>query len=200
MRKFEIVLADAPWEYRDKANAGKRGAVHDCGEMSVDDVCAMPVADHVADNAVCFLWCTWPILLDCPSPIEIPGPLKVLWSWGFRPKTLGFDWVKMSEDGNPLMGGGHYTRSNSEVCIIGVRGKGLERKNAGVRQTLITHGRLPKMRKPSETRDRIAKLYGPRRRVELFARERVPGWSRWGIEAPRGVGYVPIKTFRPGTP
>lgn len=38
--------------------------------------------------------------------------------------------------------------------------------------------------KPPEVRDRIVSLYGDRPRIELFAREAVVGWDRWGNEAP----------------
>lgn len=38
--------------------------------------------------------------------------------------------------------------------------------------------------KPPETRDRIVRLMGDVRRVELFARERTPGWDAWGNQLP----------------
>lgn len=37
-------------------------------------------------------------------------------------------------------------------------------------------------KKPSETRDRIVKLMGDLPRVELFARQKTPGWDIWGNE------------------
>lgn len=39
-------------------------------------------------------------------------------------------------------------------------------------------------RKPAVVRDKIVELLGDRKRVELFAREVVPGWSAWGDEVP----------------
>ena len=39
-------------------------------------------------------------------------------------------------------------------------------------------------KKPDETRRRIVELLGDVPRLELFARDRAPGWDAWGNEAP----------------
>lgn len=38
--------------------------------------------------------------------------------------------------------------------------------------------------KPDETRRRIVELLGDVPRIELFARQRAPGWDAWGDQAP----------------
>ena len=38
------------------------------------------------------------------------------------------------------------------------------------------------IKKPAETRDRIVQLTGDVPRVELFARQKTPGWDTWGNE------------------
>jgi len=48
---------------------------------------------------------------------------------------------------------------------------------------VVTGPRLRHSEKPAEVRDRIVDLLGNRPRIELFARERVPGWDAWGDEA-----------------
>lgn len=40
--------------------------------------------------------------------------------------------------------------------------------------------------KPVEVHQRIERLLGERRRVELFARRRRDGWDAWGNEVPGG--------------
>jgi N6-adenosine-specific RNA methylase IME4 len=79
------------------------------------------------------------------------------------------------------MGMGHYSRQSVELCLLGVRGRGLERKSASVRQLVET---VPgeHSEKPAEVRDRIVQLFGDVSRIELFARQRVTGWSAWGNE------------------
>lgn len=37
-------------------------------------------------------------------------------------------------------------------------------------------------KKPDEVRDKIVKLMGDQPRVELFARQKTPGWDVWGNE------------------
>ena len=51
--------------------------------------------------------------------------------------------------------------------------------------------------KPAEIRLRIERLYPSARRIELFARERHPGWDSWGldIDPEHRVGQIerPVK-------
>ncbi len=42
-------------------------------------------------------------------------------------------------------------------------------------------------KKPAETRDRIVELMGDLPRIELFARQKVPGWDVWGNEVESDV-------------
>ncbi|MGN8969763.1 MT-A70 family methyltransferase [Intestinimonas sp. HCP28S3_D6] len=39
--------------------------------------------------------------------------------------------------------------------------------------------------KPGEARDKIVQLVGDLPRIELFARQRAPGWDAWGDEVDR---------------
>ena len=51
-------------------------------------------------------------------------------------------------------------------------------------------GKLKHSAKPPEVRRRIDELMGPDLpRVELFARERAPGWDCWGADAPGGGDF-----------
>ena len=170
--KHEIILADPPWNYKDKANAGKRGASHKYMTQSDNWIKNLPVEKIAADDAVLFLWVTMPFL---------PVGLEVMESWGFKFKTNAFTWVKTTKDGKGVKWGmGNWTRSNAELCLLGVRGKP-KRVDAGVHSlVLTTPGKHSE--KPKEVHDRIVKLMGPLKRVELFARRREPGWKCWGNE------------------
>ena len=46
-------------------------------------------------------------------------------------------------------------------------------------------------KKPDETREKIVELMGDLPRVELFARQRVPGWEAWGNEVESSVVLEP---------
>ena len=42
-------------------------------------------------------------------------------------------------------------------------------------------------KKPDEARKRIVELMGDVPRIELFARQKTPGWDVWGNEAPGSI-------------
>lgn len=173
-REYRIIYADPPWSYRDKANDGKRGASHKYSTMKTDEIAALPVASIVETNSLLFLWATPPMEDDAK---------RVMKAWGFRYATWAFLWVKTNKDGSIFRGMGHYTRANAEPCLLGVRGKTLERLDKSVSQVIISP-RLRHSEKPPEARERIEQLYGDVPRIELFARQRVPGWGSWGDQVP----------------
>jgi N6-adenosine-specific RNA methylase IME4 len=136
------------------------------GLMSQKDIERLPVQDLAAEDCALFLWSTFPQLPDC---------IKVLEAWGFQYKTAGFVWAKTNSDGCTFfMGMGSYTRSNAEVCLLGLKGR-LKRQSGGVR-SLVVAQRGRHSEKPEEVRDRIVQLYGD-----------VPGWDAWGNEVPCSV-------------
>ncbi len=187
--RFQIIYADPAWQYRNKTIRG--GAEHHYGTMSLEKICALQISKLAADDAALFLWVTWPCLEDA---------FKVITAWGFTYKNCAFDWIKTTKDNNPAMGLGHWSRGNSEPCLLATRGKP-KRVSADVRQPIIDdHFTADELAdhllacqrgahsvKPPETRDRIVKLLGDVPRIELFARQRVPGWAAWGNELPPAV-------------
>jgi len=179
MDGYEVILADPPWKFRVRSRKGlSRSAENHYRTMPLDEIRALPVGSIAARDSVLFLWATSPCLEEA---------LSVMSAWGFRYKTVGFCWVKL----RPRCGGlfwcaqdlfaglGYYTRSGMEVCLVGTRGKGLPRTSKGVRQVVMTPRGAHSV-KPAEVRYRIEALYGERRRVELFARSRIPGWDAIG--------------------
>ena len=175
--QYSVIYADPPWSYRDKAQAGDRGVVFKYGVMDLASIIALPVPALAADNCALFMWATFPQLPDC---------LEVVRKWGFTYKTAAFTWVKTNaKSGTHFIGMGSYTRSNAEVCLLGLRGR-LERKSGGVR-SIVQTPRARHSEKPAEVRDRIVQLFGDVPRIELFARQRAPGWDAWGNEVETDV-------------
>ena len=85
------------------------------------------------------------------------------------------------------MGNGYGTRQNSEICWLGRRGSP-RRKAKDVRELIIAQ-RREHSRKPDEQYERIEALCaGPY--VELFARQRRPGWTAWGDQIDHFKGGV----------
>jgi len=169
---YSIIYADPPWTYRDKALAGNRGAGCKYEVQSDQWVYDLPVKDICSKDCTLFLWATFP---------KIQEALNTVGKWGFEYKTVAFTWVKENKVADSLFWGmGGWTRSNSEVCLLGTRGKP-KRLDAGV-HSVIKSKVQAHSKKPAEARDKIIKLMGELPRIELFARERVEGWSSWGNE------------------
>jgi len=172
---FEIVLADNPWSYNDKAAAGNRGVSFKYPLLTLLDLCALDVPAICAPDANCFLWATSPLLLEA---------VRVLAAWGFAYKRIAFVWRKVyAKSGRPFVGMGHGTRGNCEFVLEGVRGKGCKRVDAGILAEVTAPVGLHSA-KPYEVARRIQRLYGQQRRVELFAREKVDGWHGIGLDLP----------------
>lgn len=182
---YSIIYADPPWSYKDKALAGKRGAECKYPTMQLEDIMALPVQSIAAEHCALFMWGTWPQMREA---------LQVMKAWGFEHKTCGFVWVKLNKNKpTPFMGMGNYSRSNSEYCLLGVRGKP-KRINAGVHQIFLDEGYWDGVedtvlapierhsKKPDIIRDKILQLMGDLPRIELFARDVASGWDGWGNE------------------
>lgn len=55
---------------------------------------------------------------------KIKEALDVIDAWGFKYKTIGFQWVKQNKSGDGLFFGlGRWTRGNSEPCLLAIKGK-----------------------------------------------------------------------------
>lgn len=172
-KKYKIIYADPPWQYRVYSKKGQgRSAENHYHTMNIKDIMALPV-DKIADkDCILFLWITFPCLKE---------GIEVMERWGFKYKTCGFNWVKRNKKKNTyFMGLGFWTRSNSEVCLIGTKGQP-KRVSKSVSQIcdarIIEHSR-----KPAEIRERIVELCGELPRIELFARDKVKGWDSLGDE------------------
>ena len=172
-KKYKIIYADPPWQYRVYSKKGQgRSAENHYHTMNIKDIRALPV-DKIADkDCILFLWITFPCLKE---------GIEVMERWGFKYKTCGFNWVKRNKKKNTyFMGLGFWTRSNSEVCLIGTKGQP-KRVSKSVPQ--ICDARIMEhSKKPAEIRERIVELCGELPRVELFARDKVKGWDSLGDE------------------
>lgn len=179
--KYNLIYADPPWQYRDRANAGNRGACHKYPVMGLDDIKALDVASIAADDCLLAMW--W----VPPQPAEA---LAVVEAWGFTLKTMcGFTWHKVTKNGKDHFGMGHWTRANAENVLFAVRGKP-KRVCAGVSQ-IVTAQVARHSEKPAEVRNRLDRLMGDVPRIELFARRPAPGWAVWGNEVETDVVLIP---------
>lgn len=90
--------------------------------------------------------------------------------------------MKRNKCGSWFEGIGFYTKSNSEVCLIGTKGKPPKASKHHTVSQIIDTVREEHSKKPDIVRDKIVEFSGDVPRIELFARQRVEGWDCWGNE------------------
>jgi len=169
-KKYNIIYADPPWSYADKKCNGNCEDIYKT--MNIYDIYNLDVRSISHEDCILFMWITYPMLQE---------GLQTIRSWGFKYKSIGFQWVKYNKKNNhPFFGLGRWTRGNTEACFIGVRGK-IQRKSNKVFQ-LIRSRIEGHSKKPDIVRNRIVELIGNLPRIELFARKSTPGWDSWGNE------------------
>lgn len=172
--KYSVIYADPPWTFKTYSDKGKgRSAEKHYVCMTKEDIQALDVQSICEDNAVLFLWVTYPCLEE---------GLELIKAWGFKYKTCAFSWVKLNKKSDtPFTGMGYYTRANNEICLLATKGKGLPRASKAVKQIVMERiGRHSE--KPDVVRHRIVDLFGDVKRLEMFARTKTDGWDVWGNE------------------
>jgi len=153
-KKYQIIYADPPWQYNDQGCQGTM-ANHYKG-MELDDICQLPIKNIVDEDCILFLWATYPMLKES---------LCVMDAWGFKYKTIAFQWVKLNTKAlTPFYGLGRWTRGNSEPCLLATKGSP-KRISASVFQ-LIQQRIRRHSQKPDIIRDKIIQLVGDLPRIE----------------------------------
>lgn len=173
---FGTVMADPPWRFTNRT--GKVAPEHKrlarYPTMTLDEICGLPVADHLQSTAHCYLW--------VPNAL-LPEGLQVLSAWGFEYKS-NIIWHKVRQDGgSDGRGVGFYFRNVTEIVLFGVRGKNARTREAGRRQVnLFSTRKREHSRKPDEQYGIIESCsHGPY--LELFGRGKRDGWTVWGNQA-----------------
>ncbi len=182
-KRYAVVVADPPWSYRNVRTGGthRSGAAQKYRTLCAEVIAALPVKAIAADDAICFLWATVPLL---------PDAVRVLEAWGFDFKTALL-WHKTP--GAPGMG--FWFRGAAELVLVGTRGRvpalGCQRSN------VIEAPRGRHSAKPAEFWKLINLALAPhglKPRIELFCRGHPPpGWDGWGDEAIGGVDLPALK-------
>jgi N6-adenosine-specific RNA methylase IME4 len=182
---YDVILADPPWRFQTWSDNGKgRSPERHYPCMSIEDICRLPVEAIAAENCALFLWYTKPLALGTDG--IAPEPQRVIEAWGFRYATMAWTWVKLNPSGMGVhMGTGYYTRGSVEFCALAVRGimPVAARDEVDVLMAPVREH----SRKPDEQYGKIERLYPNARYVELFARQRRPGWDAWGNEVKSSI-------------
>jgi N6-adenosine-specific RNA methylase IME4 len=184
-RKYQIIYADPPWQYKvwSKKGLGRTAESH-YPTQSLTYLKSLDVMSISDKDSVLLMWATFPCL---KSAIELGE------AWGFTYKTVAFTWIKTNKINDRLfIGMGHYTRANAEIVLLFTKGRTIPRCSCKVEQVLIA--KISRhSQKPLEIKKRITDLLGDRTRIELFARYgpdlfttiENDGWDYFGNETIR---------------
>jgi len=177
LKPFAVVSVDPGWLFDDALPGKTRGAVKNYRCMKLEDIFRFPLPP-LQDNAMLFLWRV--------SAMQEEA-LQVVRKWGFVPKSE-IVWQKLTKNGKPHFGMGHYVRASHETAIIAVRGS-VKLKSKSIRSRFAAKmpvdaaGRYIHSAKPDEFYRIVETLVaGPY--AEVFARKRRPGWTVFGDEVP----------------
>jgi N6-adenosine-specific RNA methylase IME4 len=182
---FRTVLADPPWRFDNSSGkvAPEHRRLFRYESMTLDEICALPVARFMAEPAHLYLW--------CPNAL-LPDGLRVTAAWGFTYKS-NIVWHKVRKDGgSDGRGVGFYFRNVTELLLFGVKGSNARTLEPGRRQVNFLETRKREhSRKPDELYP-IIEACSPPPYLELFARTqqqtglfpcRQQPWVRLGDEA-----------------
>jgi N6-adenosine-specific RNA methylase IME4 len=163
--KFAVILADPPWRYETPAIGGPgRRIENHYPTMTLEEICALPVAEIAHDDAALFLWATAPKLAHCWRVIE---------AWGFEYRT-GMVWAK------DKIGLGYWIRNQHEHLLICKRGEIPHPPESARPTSLVQAPRLEHSAKPEVFYEIIEAMYPGLRKIELFSRNQRDGWTPWG--------------------
>ena len=171
---YRIIYADPPWKYTEQGLTGVSDSYHRLDgygnipkhykPMTIEELCNMEIP-KTEDNAVLFLWVTWPFL---------EKSFEVIKAWKFKYKT-GMVWDKIKHNF------GYYVSVRSELLLICT--KGSCRPDVKIlHDNVVSIERTKHSEKPERFREIIDELYPTGNRIELFARKRVKNWDAWGLE------------------
>ena len=166
-KKYDVIVIDPPWPYGTDYDPDGRRSASPYPEMSLEDIKAIQLPS--ANDCVLWLWTTHKFMRYS---------FDILDSWGFRDVAI-LTWVKNR------MGLGSWLRSQSEFCIMAVKG---HPKVNLTNQTTVIYG---EMREHSRKPDEFYKLVDSLcvgYKIDWFSREKREGWDQYGAEYDKFVG------------
>ena len=160
---WQVILADPPWRY-DYAPTTSRAIEQQYSTMTLAEVCAMPVEERCADDAVLYLWAT---------PPKLEEAFEVIRSWGFSYRTCAV-WVKSK------IGMGYWFRQRHEILLVSTRGTLQPPLESLRRDSVFECPTGEHSAKPAEVAELLEAQHPGQAKVELFSRSPRNGWLSHG--------------------
>ena len=175
-KKYDVLYIDVPWRYESGTTMKRWSIEEHYKTMTLDDIMSLrPMIDELAaPDCVLYLWTTAPKLLQACRVIEA-------WAFNYRSNLV---WHKSG------LGMGHWARIDHEHLLIAVRGKPGTPPDTALESSVFELQKGRHSEKPDYFRGYIERCFPQARRIELFARDKVPGWDVHGLEAPKFDTYL----------
>lgn len=162
--KYDVIVIDPPWAYGTQYDPSGRRAANPYPEMSLDEIAEIDLP--TSENCILWLWTTHKFMRHS---------FDLLDKWGFRDVAI-LTWCK------DRMGLGSWLRSQSEFCIMAVKGNP---KVNLTNQTTILHAPMREhSRKPDEFYEMVERLCVGYK-IDWFSREHREGWAQFGNDTGR---------------
>ncbi len=166
--RYPVIYADPPWRYENPPiGATSRAIENHYPTMTLEEICAMPVGELAADDAILYLWATAPKLAEC---------FDVIRSWGFDYRT-NMVWDKEK------IGMGYHARNQHELLLICKRGNIPPPPPGTQPSSVYREARGDHSAKPAFFAEMIEAAYPNLPKIELFCRSPRPGWVAWGNQS-----------------
>jgi N6-adenosine-specific RNA methylase IME4 len=201
VERYRTIVADPPWDHSDgtgvtlthgdktKRRQRADGAVATTlpyASMTLDDICALPVAGLAERDAHLYLWTTNRYLRSAWDIAE---------AWGFTGSCV-LTWCKAPAG----FGVGGTFKSTTEFCLFARRGSLASLRDVDTRWFTWPRRCGPSVAfgqrrnalhsaKPEAFLDMVESV-SPGPYVELFARRNRLGWDTWGDEALEHVEFA----------
>ncbi len=161
--RYQVIAIDPPWKYDSRAEDTTHRGKNLYPDMTVEEICALPVGKLAQPDCVLWLWTTNAFMREA---------YRCLDAWGFKEKTI-LTWDK------EILGLGDWLRNTTEHSILAVRGRpvvSLTNQTTIVREKRREHSRKP------EAFYALVEALCPGSKLEMFARANREGWTAWGAE------------------
>jgi N6-adenosine-specific RNA methylase IME4 len=188
---YSTILIDPPWRFHNRTGkvAPEHHRLHRYETLSFEEIGDLPIGQYAGEKSHLYMW--------CPNAL-LPDALGIMKKWGFKYKT-NIVWYKIRKDGGPDgRGVGFYFRNVTELLLFGIKGS-IRTLQPGRRQVNIISSRKEEHSRKPEQSYRIIEQCSPGPYLELFARERMSGWTQWGdqvdsYQRPSHSGYHRLDT------
>lgn len=176
-KKYQIIYADPPWWYEHSNHKYQLNAPYKL--MKDDELLSFRgVIDNLDNPGILFMWSTLP---------RLDFALELIKHWGLCYRGVPWIWVKTNKDGSIMGAKGPQTNTVKQTCELvvsaswGKNSKLPKTKDQTIRNAIISP-RRGHSRKPDEVYEYINRMYPDANKLELFARQKTPGWDVWGNE------------------